>query len=203
MFLENTLHSTKRRGSIEVICGSMFSGKTEELIRRLRRATFAKQRVEIFKPAVDVRYHEVDVVSHDSNSIRSTPVESSQSILLLSGEVDVIGIDEAQFFDSELVNVCNELANMGIRVIVAGLDMDFRGFPFGPIPALLATAEYVTKVHAICMVCGNLANHSHRFDNTNESLVLLGETDSYQPLCRDCFYERNPLPYTGSQARKS
>lgn len=203
MFLENTLHSAKRRGCIEIICGSMFSGKTEELIRRLRRATFAKQRVEIFKPAIDKRYHEEDVVSHDANSIRCTPVESSQSILLLCGDVDVVGIDEAQFFDTELVNVCNELANMGIRVIVAGLDMDYRGFPFGPIPALLATAEYVTKVHAICMECGNLANHSHRFDAKNESLVLLGETESYQPLCRDCFYERNPLPYSGNSVRKA
>ena len=202
MFLENTIHPNKRRGWIEVICGSMFSGKTEELIRRLRRATFAKQRVEIFKPAIDVRYDEENVVSHDSNSIRSTPVESSQSILLLSSDVEVVGIDEAQFFDNELVNVCNELANQGIRVIVAGLDMDYRGFPFGPIPALLATAEYVTKVHAICMKCGNLANHSHRFDASNSSLVVLGETDSYQPLCRDCFYEYNPLPYSGMKGNK-
>lgn len=202
MFLENTIHPNKRRGWIEVICGSMFSGKTEELIRRLRRATFARQRVEIFKPAIDQRYHDIDVVSHDSNSIRSTPVESSQSILLLSSDVDVIGIDEAQFFDNELVNVCNELANQGIRVIVAGLDMDYRGFPFGPIPALLSTAEYVTKVHAICMKCGNLANHSHRMDASNNNLVLLGETDSYQPLCRDCFYEYNPLPYSGMKGAK-
>jgi thymidine kinase len=197
MFLENTFHSSKRRGSIEIICGSMFSGKTEELIRRLKRATFAKQKVEIFKPAIDKRYDDLDVVSHDSNSIRSTPVESSQSILLLTSDVEVVGIDEAQFFDMELVNVCNELANQGIRVVVAGLDMDYRGFPFGPIPSLLATAEYVTKVHAICMICGNLANHSHRIDASNESLVLLGETDSYQPLCRDCFYDHNPLPYSG------
>jgi thymidine kinase len=197
MFLENTFHSSKRRGSIEIICGSMFSGKTEELIRRLKRATFAKQKVEIFKPAIDKRYDDLDVVSHDANSIRSTPVESSQSILLLTGDVEVVGIDEAQFFDMELVNVCNELANQGIRVVVAGLDMDYRGFPFGPIPSLLATAEYVTKVHAICMICGNLANHSHRMDSSNESLVLLGETDSYQPLCRDCFYDHNPLPYSG------
>jgi len=202
MFLENTFHPSKRRGWIEVICGSMFSGKTEELIRRLKRATFAKQKVEIFKPAVDKRYDDNDVVSHDSNSIRSTPVESSQSILLLANDVEVVGIDEAQFFDMELVNVCNELANQGIRVVVAGLDMDFRGFPFGPIPALLATAEYVTKVHAICMVCGNLANHSHRLDTSNESLVVLGETETYQPLCRDCFYDRNPLPYTGLTVKK-
>jgi thymidine kinase len=197
MFLENTFHSSKRRGSIEIICGSMFSGKTEELIRRLKRATFAKQKVEIFKPAIDKRYDDLDVVSHDANSIRSTPVESSQNILLLTSDVEVVGIDEAQFFDMELVNVCNELANQGIRVVVAGLDMDYRGFPFGPIPSLLATAEYVTKVHAICMICGNLANHSHRIDASNESLVLLGETDSYQPLCRDCFYDHNPLPYSG------
>ena len=199
MFLENTIHPSKKKGWIEVVCGSMFSGKTEELIRRLRRAQFAKQRVEIFKPALDVRYHDVDVVSHDSNSIRSTPVESSQSILLLSTDVEVVGIDEAQFFDMELVNVCNELANQGLRVIVAGLDMDYRGFPFGPVPALLATAEYVTKVHAICMRCGNLANHSHRIDASKSSLVLLGETDSYTPLCRDCFYEFNPSAYSGQK----
>jgi len=197
MFLENTIHPQKRHGWIEVICGSMFSGKTEELIRRLKRAKFAKQRVEIFKPAVDIRYDDEDVVSHDSNSIRSTPVESSQSILLLAGDVEVVGIDEAQFFDKELVNVCNELANQGCRVIVAGLDMDYRGNPFGPIPSLLSTAEYVTKVHAICMVCGNLANHSHRLDTSNENLVLLGETNEYQPLCRACFYKLNPLPYSG------
>jgi thymidine kinase len=196
MFLENTIHPNKRRGWIEVVCGSMFSGKTEELIRRLKRAQFARQKVEIFKPRVDKRYHEEDVVSHDSNSIRSTPVDSSQSILLFASSVEVIGIDEAQFFDAELVNVCNELANQGIRVIVAGLDMDYRGQPFGPLPALMATAEYVTKVHAICMICGNLANHSHRMDSSNDALVLLGETESYQPLCRDCFYERNPTPYT-------
>ena len=203
MFLENTFHPNKRRGWIEVVCGSMFSGKTEELIRRLRRAQFAKQKVEIFKPAIDKRYHEVNVVSHDSNSIRSTPVESSQSILLLSSDIQVVGIDEAQFFDMELLNVCNELANQGVRVIVAGLDMDFRGYPFGPIPSLLAAAEYVTKVHAICVACGNLANHSHRIDTTNETLVVLGETETYQPLCRDCFYELNPLPYSGIVKRKA
>lgn len=202
MFLENTINHSKKRGWLEVICGSMFSGKTEELIRRLRRAQFAKQNVEIFKPAVDTRYAETEVVSHDSNSIRSTPVESSQSILLLSNEVEVVGIDEAQFFDLELVNVCNELANQGIRVIIAGLDMDYRGFPFGPMPGLLATAEYVTKVHAICMNCGNLANHSHRIDSNNNNLVLLGETDSYTPLCRDCFYDLNPLPYSGLKGAK-
>lgn len=177
----------------------MFSGKTEELIRRLKRAQFARQKVEIFKPKIDQRYHEEDVVSHDANSIRSTPVESSQSILLFASSVDVVGIDEAQFFDVELVNVCNELANQGVRVIVAGLDMDFRGLPFGPLPALMASAEYVTKVHAICVICGNLANHSHRIDSSNESLVLLGETETYQPLCRDCFYERNPSAYNEPQ----
>jgi thymidine kinase len=202
MFLENTIHPNRRRGWIEVICGSMFSGKTEELIRRLKRAQFAKQRVEIFKPALDKRYHDSDVVSHDSNSIRSTPVESSQSILLLSTDVEVIGIDEAQFFDNELPTVCNTLANQGVRVIIAGLDMDFRGVPFGPIPALLATAEYVTKVHAICMKCGNLANHSHRHDAENSAIVLLGETDSYQPLCRDCFFELNPVPSLPYAAKK-
>lgn len=186
MFLENTINPSKKGGWIEVICGSMFSGKTEELIRRLKRAQIAKQKVEIFKPTIDTRYDEEQVVSHNANAIRSTPVPSSSNILLLAQNVDVVGIDEAQFFDNELASVCNELANMGIRVIVAGLDMDYKGIPFGPIPALLASAEYVTKVHAICVRCGNLANHSHRF-STDESLVHLGETDSYEPLCRDCF----------------
>lgn len=188
MFLENTINHSKRRGWIEVICGSMFSGKTEELIRRLKRAQLARQKVEIFKPEVDVRYDEVKVVSHDSNAIHSTPVPASGNILLMATDVDVVGIDEAQFFDMELVGVCNQLANSGIRVIVAGLDMDYKGRPFGPIPALLATAEYVTKVHAICLRCGNLANHSHRITNES-SLVLLGETTNYEPLCRDCFNE--------------
>ena len=188
MFLENTINHSKRRGWIEVICGSMFSGKTEELIRRLKRAQLAKQKVEIFKPEVDVRYDEVKVVSHDSNAIHSTPVPASGNILLMTSDVDVVGVDEAQFFDMELVGVCNQLANSGIRVIVAGLDMDYRGRPFGPIPALLATAEYVTKVHAICMRCGNLANHSHRITGES-SLVLLGEITNYEPLCRDCFNE--------------
>jgi thymidine kinase len=187
MFLENTLHSHKRRGSIEVVCGSMFSGKTEELIRRLRRAKIAKLKVEIFKPAVDTRYDEIKVVSHDATEIHSTPVPSSSNIQLLANGMDVIGIDEAQFFDMGLVQVCNQLADSGIRVIVAGLDMDFKGNPFGPIPSLLATAEYVTKVHAICMRCGNLANHSHRITGGSD-LVQLGEMDSYEPLCRDCFY---------------
>ena len=186
MFLENTLHPTKRKGSIEVICGSMFSGKTEELIRRMKRAQFAKQRVEIFKPAIDTRYDDVKVVSHDSNSIHSTPVPSSSNILLLANDVQVVGIDEAQFFDMGLVEVCSQLANNGVRVIIAGLDMDYLGNPFGPIPSLLAIAEYVTKVHAICMHCGNLANHSHRISK-EDALVLLGETNNYEPLCRDCF----------------
>ncbi|KAA3642655.1 MAG: thymidine kinase [Bacteroidetes bacterium] len=189
MFLENTINSKKRKGWIEVICGSMFSGKTEELIRRLKRAKIAKQKVEIFKPSIDTRYDEIAVVSHDDNQIRSTPVPASANIPLLINDEEVIGIDEAQFFDMELVGVCNRLANQGIRVIVAGLDMDYKGKPFGPIPALLATAEYVTKVHAICVDCGNLANHSHRITD-NEKLVMLGETDSYEPLCRNCFVEK-------------
>jgi thymidine kinase len=189
MFLENTAHPYNRKGSIEVICGSMFSGKTEELIRRLKRAQFAKQKVEIFKPAVDTRYHEANVVSHDSNSIRSTPVNSSANIMLLTSDVQVVGIDEAQFFDLGLAAVCNQLANNGVRVIVAGLDMDYLGKPFGPIPELLAIAEHVTKVHAICMCCGNIANHSHRITD-EESLVLLGESSNYEPLCRDCFKEQ-------------
>ncbi len=188
MFLENPLNHSVKKGWIEVICGSMFSGKTEELIRRLKRAKFAKQKVEIFKPAVDTRYDEVKVVSHDSNEIQSTPVPSSSNILLMTSEVDVVGIDEAQFFDSELPNVCNQLANSGVRVIIAGLDMDFLGKPFGPMPALMASAEYITKVHAICMRCGNLANHSYRITEEN-SLVVLGETNNYEPLCRDCFYK--------------
>ncbi len=166
----------------------MFSGKTEELIRRLKRAQIARQKVEIFKPEVDKRYHEIAVVSHDENQIHSTPVPASANIPLLVNEEEVIGIDEAQFFDMELVQVCNQLANNGLRVIVAGLDMDFKGKPFGPIPQLMATAEYITKVHAICVKCGNLANHSHR-KSTAEELVMLGETDSYEPLCRDCFQQ--------------
>lgn len=175
-----------RPGRIEVVCGSMFSGKTEELIRRLKRAEFAKQRVEIFKPALDTRYSEIEVVSHDRNSIMSTPVDSSSSILLLSSDIDVVGIDEAQFFDDGLVAVCNELANKGIRVIVAGLDMDFKGVPFGPIPALCAIADEVTKVHAICVRCGALAYVSHRLVN-NEKRVMLGEQAEYEPLCRECY----------------
>jgi thymidine kinase len=186
MFLENSINRNERRGWIEVICGSMFSGKTEELIRRLKRAKIAKQKVEIFKPKVDTRYSIEDVVSHDENVILSTPVETAAALLLLTSEVEVVGIDEAQFFDMGLIEVCNTLASQGIRVIVAGLDMDYLGRPFGPIPGLMATAEYLTKVHAICVRCGNLANHSHRIGQ-NEKLVVLGETDIYEPLCRFCF----------------
>ena len=175
-----------RPGRIEVVCGSMFSGKTEELIRRMRRAVFARQRVEIFKPAIDTRYSDEEVVSHDRNSIVSTPVDTSASILLLTSDVDVVGIDEAQFFDDGLVDVCNELANRGIRVIIAGLDMDFKGNPFGPMPALCAIADDVTKVHAICVKCGALAYVSHRLV-ANEKRVLLGEKTTYEPLCRDCY----------------
>ena len=174
------------QGRIEVICGSMFSGKTEELIRRMKRARFAKQKVEIFKPAIDVRYSDEDVVSHDHNIIPSTPIDSSDSILLLSSDTDVVGIDEAQFFDNRLPDVCNELANRGVRVIVAGLDMDYKGVPFGPIPALCAIADDVTKVHAICVKCGALAYVSHR-RVANDKRVLLGETEEYEPLCRDCY----------------
>ena len=186
MFYEGTNKKSKNRGWIEVICGSMFSGKTEELIRRLKRAEYAKLKVEIFKPIIDTRYSEEEVVSHDATTIRSTPVESSGNILLLTGDVDVVGIDEAQFFDKNLVDVCNQLANSGIRVIVAGLDMDYLGKPFGPIPALMAEAEYLTKVHAICMQCGNLAQYSHRITK-NDKLVFLGETNEYEPLCRVCY----------------
>lgn len=175
-----------RPGRIEVVCGSMFSGKTEELIRRMKRAEFAKQRVEIFKPSLDTRYSEVDVVSHDRHSIPSTPVDTSSSILLLSSDIDVVGIDEAQFFDNGLVEVCNDLANRGVRVIVAGLDMDFKGVPFGPIPALCAVADEVTKVHAICVRCGALAYVSHRLVN-NDKRVMLGEQSEYEPLCRECY----------------
>ncbi len=185
MFVEDNRQGT-RRGWIEVICGSMFSGKTEELIRRLKRAQFAKQKVEIFKPNVDTRYDEMKVVSHEGREINSTPVPASSNILLLAADTDVVGIDEAQFFDMELPNVCKELANRGVRVIIAGLDMDYRGNPFGPMPQLLACAEYVTKVHAICVECGQLAYVSHRTVN-NSNLLLLGETESYVPLCRSCF----------------
>ncbi len=186
MFLENTVDSSEGKGWIEVITGSMFSGKTEELIRRLKRARIARQKVEIFKPRIDVRYSEQEVVSHDENAIQSTPVDSSANILLLASGMEVVGVDEAQFFDKGLVDVANQLANSGIRVIVAGLDMDFRGKPFGPIPGLLAVAEYVTKVHAICVRCGRLANYTHRLTK-EDKLIMLGETDLYEPLCRGCY----------------
>ena len=188
MFLEKSKNS-ERSGWIEVICGSMFSGKTEELIRRLKRARIAQQKVEIFKPIIDTRYDVENVVSHDANSIRSTPVQSSSQILLMANDFDVVGIDEAQFFDEELSSVCNILANSGIRVIVAGLDMDYLGNPFGPMPAIMATAEFVTKVHAICPVCGDLANYSFRTVDKG-GRVMLGETESYMPLCRKHFIEQ-------------
>jgi thymidine kinase len=185
-FLENSIREAGRRGSIEVITGCMFSGKTEELIRRLRRARFAGLKAEIFKPSLDKRYSGSRVVSHDDNSIISTPVDSPSAILLLARDVDVAGIDEAQFFDSSLVDVCNELADNGLRVLVAGLDMDFMGNPFGPIPVLLSIAEYVTKLHAICQRCGNLAHYSYR-KSDEAQVVLLGEKDTYEPLCRNCY----------------
>jgi thymidine kinase len=187
-FLENSVKATGKRGSIEVITGSMFSGKTEELIRRLRRAQFAGLKVEIFKPSLDTRYSETRVVSHDEKSITSTPVDNASAILLYAGDVNVVGIDEAQFFDNSIVEVCNKLADNGIRIIIAGLDMDFMGKPFGPMPALLAIAEFVTKVHAICMRCGNLAQYSFR-KSEEDQVVVLGEKDKYEPLCRNCFNE--------------
>jgi thymidine kinase len=188
MFIESSRYPSRRKGAIEVICGSMFSGKTEELIRRLKRARIAKQKVEIFKPHIDQRYDSTNIVSHDSNFIVSTPIPSSSNILLLTNDVDVIGIDEAQFFDNELPFVCEKLANSGMRVIVAGLDMDFRGVPFGPMPHLLAIADYITKVHAICMNCGDLANHSYR-TVAEKTQIMVGEKESYIPLCRACFVE--------------
>lgn len=187
MFPEKDYHN-KTQGWIEVVCGSMFSGKTEELIRRLNRARIAKLRVEIFKPGIDTRYSEEDVVSHNSNAIRSIPVENADQILFYANDVDVVGIDEAQFFGNNLCEVCQQLANQGIRVIVAGLDMDFLGKPFGPIPTLMAIAEDVTKVHAICMRCGSLAQYSYR-KIVSDKLVVLGETESYEPLCRSCYNE--------------
>lgn len=191
MFIEprvgNKSHAN-RKGWIEVICGSMFSGKTEELIRRLNRAKIAKQKIEIFKPTIDKRYHEEDVVSHNANAIRSTPIDFAQDMLLLGGSCDVVGIDEAQFFDEGLAEVCVKLANSGVRVIAAGLDMDYLGKPFGPMPALMAVAEYVTKVHAVCVQCGDIANYSFR-NAADEKQVLLGETDSYEARCRHCFTE--------------
>lgn len=202
MFLENTVNHKEQFGWIEVICGSMFSGKTEELIRRLKRAQFARQKVEIFKPAIDTRYHDEMVVSHDSNEIRSTPVPAAANIAILAQGCDVVGIDEAQFFDDEIVAVCNDLANSGIRVIVAGLDMDFKGNPFGPMPALMATAEYVTKVHAVCTRTGNLANYSFRKADSDQ-LVMLGETEEYEPLSRAAFFNamRNEKEAPGSKSR--
>jgi len=186
MLIEKNIPS--RLGWIEVICGSMFSGKTEELIRRLNRAKIARQKVEIFKPEIDTRFDVQQVVSHDAHSIKSTPVQSASQILFFVHDVHVVGIDEAQFFDDELTSVCNRLANDGMRVIVAGLDMDYLGNPFGPVPSLMATAEYVTKVHAICMKCGDLANYTHRLV-TDDRLMVLGEKDLYEPLCRKCFLE--------------
>jgi thymidine kinase len=189
MFIEpkrGRIHE-QRTGWIEVVCGSMFSGKTEELIRRLKRAKIAKQKVEIFKPAIDVRYHEIDIVSHNQTAIRSTPVHSSEEILLMTSDCEVVGIDEAQFFDRGIIEVVNKLAENGKRVIIAGLDMDSRGLPFGPMPNLMAIAEYVTKVHAICMVCGDIANYSYR-KVPSEEQVMLGESDSYEARCRKCFH---------------
>ena len=190
MFIEPLLTNGERKGAgwVEVVCGSMFSGKTEELIRRLNRALLAKQKVEIFKPAVDTRYSESNVVSHDENAIRSTPVQFANDILLLAGDCDVIGIDESQFFDDSLPEVCNQLANQGKRVIVAGLDMDFEARPFGPMPRIMASAEFVTKVHAICMKCGALASYSYRLSTDTEK-VMLGEKSAYEARCRKCFNE--------------
>lgn len=188
MFIEPNL-TGERRGWIEVICGSMFSGKTEELIRRLKRAKYANLKVEIFKPAIDIRYDENNVVSHDANAIQSTPIDNSQTILLLAEGVDVVGIDEAQFFDDEIVHVCETLALKGVRVIVAGLDMDYKGKPFGQMPFLLSIADYITKLHAICMKCGNIANISYR-KIQDENQVLLGEKESYEPRCRKCYHEK-------------
>ena len=201
MFLEPHFKG-QRSGWIEVICGSMFSGKTEELIRRLKRARIANQKVQIFKPKVDTRYDDTKVVSHDSNSILSTPVESSRKILELIENVNVIGIDEAQFFDMDLPEVCQSLALKGIRVIAAGLDMDFKGDPFGPIPNLLSVAEYITKVHAICQHCGNLATHSYRLSN-EQAKVVLGEKDSYEARCRTCYHMGNILDLKVAPNNKS
>ena len=190
MFIETPDSNKQNKGWVEVICGSMFSGKTEELIRRLKRAQFARQKIEIFKPVIDIRYDEEKVISHDLNEVSSTPVSSSAKILQLTKDEDVIGIDEAQFFDDELPAVCSVLANRGIRVIVAGLDMDYLGNPFGPIPNLMATAEYVSKVHAICVDCGDLAIHSNRIV-ASKDLVHLGEQKEYEALCRSCFVKKN------------
>ena len=191
MFIE-PLSGRERKGWIEVVCGSMFSGKTEELIRRMKRAQIANRKVEIFKPAIDVRYDEIKVVSHDANSIHSTPIEHSGSLLLLSDGIEVVGIDEAQFMDAGLPETCEKLAQRGIRVIVAGLDMDFEGRPFGPMPALLSIADYITKVHAICMKCGDIAHFSYR-RGTEKSRILLGEKDIYEPRCRSCYYKADDI----------
>jgi thymidine kinase len=190
MFLENKASRIKNKGWIEVVCGSMFSGKTEELLRRIKRARFANQTIELFKPAMDTRYSEEEMVSHDHSAMTATPVNNSAEILLYVNieNVEVVGIDEVQFFDQGIIDVCNQLANKGIRVIVAGLDMDYLGNPFGPMPGLMAIAEYVSKVHAICTQCGDLAQYSHRLV-ANDKQVLLGETDTYTPLCRHCFLE--------------
>jgi thymidine kinase len=185
MFIEPILKGG-RRGWIEVICGSMFSGKTEELIRRLKRAKIANLKVEIFKPAIDVRYDEIKIVSHDENYIQSTPIDNSQTILLMAQDVDVVGLDEAQFFDDQITTVCDELAKRGVRVIVAGLDMDYTGKPFGQMPFLMAKADYLTKLHAICMKCGNIANYSYRMI-PNEEQIMLGAKNAYEPRCRVCF----------------
>ncbi|GAP80558.1 thymidine kinase [Porphyromonas gingivalis] len=193
--IENNHADSIRRGSIEVICGSMFSGKTEELLRRLRRAKIARQTVEIFKPTIDIRYDETDVVSHDKNAIASTPVDNSANILLLSSQVDVVGIDEAQFFDEGLVEVAQQLADQGIRVVIAGLDMDFRRQPFGPMPGLCAIADSVTKVHAVCVECGRLASYSFRRVQGDQQ-VMLGELNEYSPLCRTCYRKCSSPPQT-------
>jgi thymidine kinase len=185
MFIEPNIKG-ERRGWIEVICGSMFSGKTEELIRRLKRAKIANLKVEIFKPAMDTRYDDLHIISHDENAILSTPIENSQTLLLMAHDVDVIGIDEAQFFDDEIASVCDELARRGIRVIVAGLDMDYTGKPFGQMPFLLAKADYITKLHAICVKCGNNASFSYRII-PNEEQIMLGAKNVYEPRCRNCF----------------
>lgn len=192
MYIEPNI-SGERRGCIEVICGSMFSGKTEELIRRLKRVRIANLLVEIFKPKMDTRFHEMNIVSHDENAIQSTPVESSQTILLLAAESDVVGIDEAQFFDEGLPDVCDQLALRGVRVIIAGLDMDFSGKPFGQMPFLLAKADFITKLHAICVVCGHIANFSYRKHSQSEQ-VLLGEKNLYEPRCRKCFFQQPGQP---------
>lgn len=191
MFLEPHFKG-QRSGWIEVICGCMFSGKTEELIRRLKRASIANLKVEVFKPRIDTRYDETSIVSHDTSAVLATPVDHSSKLLDINGEISVVGIDEAQFFDDGLPEVCQQLAVRGIRVVVAGLDMDFRGKPFGPVPAMLAIAEYVTKVHAICVHCGNLATHSYRLA-VGDEVILLGEKEQYEPRCRSCYHMGNIL----------